>query len=317
MQRVADLRVRRRAPANPSRPRCPHSMAGVRAGRSTVGPGVRSSSPPPWRPSAVPARSSPSTTSPAAPGCRRPSSTATSPTRTSSSTPSSSGSPTRSCCRSCSARSPSSAPTTGQALRAVIAAFVALIEDEPELYRFAYAQAGRAGRADLVAATEHQIAEALAELMVARLAEAGRPTGPAMTWAYGVVGMVQLASHWWSAARTVSSAELVDQLTALADGGLSTLLPGPPGLIRGIADERARGAGGLRGRGHRRGRRRSRPGRRGLRWPRASTPWPGTSSGPAGWPRRSPRATSLRDHAHRTARRGPRRPRPTCGATPG
>ena len=107
----------------------------------------------------------------------------------------------------------------------MIAAFVALIEDEPELYRFAYAQAGRAGRADLVAATEHQIAEALAALMVARLAEAGRPTGPAQTWAYGVVGMVQLAAHWWSTARTVPSAELVDQLTALAHGGLSTLLP--------------------------------------------------------------------------------------------
>ena len=47
----------------------------------------------------------------------------------------------------------------------------------------------------------------------------------AMTWAYGVVGMVQLASHWWSVARTVPAPQLVEQLTALADGGLSTLLP--------------------------------------------------------------------------------------------
>ena len=53
-------------------------------------------------------------------------------------------------------------PDDRSTLRAVIAAFVALIEDEPELYRFAYAQAGRSGRADLVAATEHEIAEALA-----------------------------------------------------------------------------------------------------------------------------------------------------------
>jgi AcrR family transcriptional regulator len=111
------------------------------------------------------------------------------------------------------------------ALRAVIAAFVALIEDEPELYRFAYAQAGRSGRADLVAATEHEIAEALAGFMSARLAEAGRPTDAARTWAYGIVGMVQLAAHWWSTARTVPAPELVDQLTALADGGLATLLP--------------------------------------------------------------------------------------------
>src|SRR3982751_6968866 len=49
-----------------------------------------------------------------------------------------------------------------EGLRTVIAAFVSLIEDEPELYRFAYAHSGRSGRADLVAATEHEIAEALA-----------------------------------------------------------------------------------------------------------------------------------------------------------
>ena len=111
------------------------------------------------------------------------------------------------------------------ALRAVITAFVALIEEEPELYRFAYAYTGRSGRADLVAGTEHQIADALAARMATRLAEAGRPTDAASSWAYGVVGMVQLAAHWWSRARTVSAAELVEQLTALADGGLSTLLP--------------------------------------------------------------------------------------------
>jgi AcrR family transcriptional regulator len=110
-------------------------------------------------------------------------------------------------------------------LHAVIGAFVSLIEEEPALYRFAYAHTGRAGRADLVAATEREIAEALGRLMGDRLAAAGRPSEPAMTWAYGVVGMVQLAAHWWSAARTVTSAELVEQLTELADGGLTALLP--------------------------------------------------------------------------------------------
>ena len=112
-------------------------------------------------------------------------------------------------------------------LRAVIGAFVRLIEDEPALYRFAYAQAGRSGRADLVAATEHQIAEALGRLMAERLASAGRPIEPAMTWAYGVVGMVQLAAHWWAGSRLVSPADLVDQLTGLAYGGLGALLPPP------------------------------------------------------------------------------------------
>jgi AcrR family transcriptional regulator len=112
-----------------------------------------------------------------------------------------------------------------QRLRSVIAAFVQFVEDEPALYRFAYANAGRSGRADAVAGTELGVAEALAGLMRDRLAGAGRPTENAATWAYGVVGMVQLAAHWWSGARTVPASELVDQLTALAWGGLSTLLP--------------------------------------------------------------------------------------------
>jgi AcrR family transcriptional regulator len=110
-------------------------------------------------------------------------------------------------------------------LHAVVAAFVAIIEEEPALYRFAYAHVGRSGRTDLVAATERQIAEALGAAMGERLAEAGRPTAAAMTWAYGIVGMVQLAAHWWSGARTVPAPELVEQLTALADGGLGALLP--------------------------------------------------------------------------------------------
>ena len=66
-------------------------------------------------------------------------------------------------------------------LHAMVGAFVQLIEDEPALYRFAYAQAGRSGRADLVAATEHEIAQALGRLMAERLASAGRPIEPAMT----------------------------------------------------------------------------------------------------------------------------------------
>ena len=109
-------------------------------------------------------------------------------------------------------------------LRAVVAEFVAVVEEEPALYRFAYAHAGRSGRADLVAATEREVAEALGRLIAERLAAAGRDPAPAMTWSYGVVGMVQLATHWWSAARGCTSTELVDQLTALAAGGLVLLL---------------------------------------------------------------------------------------------
>jgi AcrR family transcriptional regulator len=116
-------------------------------------------------------------------------------------------------------------PDERTALRAVVAAFVALIEDDPELYRFGYAQAGRSGRADLVADAERVVGQALEEHLAARLAEAGLPTEPATTWAYGVVGMVQLAAHRWSDTRHVPSSDLVDHLTELAYGGLGALLP--------------------------------------------------------------------------------------------
>jgi AcrR family transcriptional regulator len=116
-------------------------------------------------------------------------------------------------------------PDDRAGLRAVIAAFVSLIEDEPALYRFAYAHTGRSGRHDLVAATEREVAETLGRLMADRLTAAGRPADAAMTWAYGVVGMVQLATHWWSSARTVPADQLVEQLTDLGESGLGALLP--------------------------------------------------------------------------------------------
>src|SRR3954451_19828231 len=104
-------------------------------------------------------------------------------------------------------------PDDRDRLHAVIAPFVELVDQEPALYRFAYAHAGRSGRTHLVAATEREIAEALCRSMGQRLVEAGRPPEPAMTWAYGVVGMVQLAAHWWSASRSMPAADLVEQLT--------------------------------------------------------------------------------------------------------
>jgi uncharacterized sodium:solute symporter family permease YidK len=83
-----------------------------------------------------------------------------------------------------------------------------------------------------VAATERKVAETLGRLMADRLAAAGRPADAAMTWAYGIVGMVQLATHWWSTARTVPADQLVEQLTDLGEGGLGALLPA---VVRGSA----------------------------------------------------------------------------------
>jgi AcrR family transcriptional regulator len=107
-------------------------------------------------------------------------------------------------------------------LRALITAFVRLIQEEPSLYHFAYT--GRSGGSNRVEAAEREIAEALSAIMTERLRAAGRPTEPATTWAYGLVGMVQLTAHWWSANRSMPADDLVEQLTALAHGGLAALL---------------------------------------------------------------------------------------------
>ncbi len=116
-------------------------------------------------------------------------------------------------------------PDDRSRVRAVVTAFVQVVEDEPVLYRFAHASAGRAGRPDPLAATERQVAEALGRQLAARLAAAGHPSDGAMTWAVGVVGMVHLTALWWAGTRDLPAADLVEQLTALASGGLTTLLP--------------------------------------------------------------------------------------------
>ena len=46
-----------------------------------------------------------------------------------------------------------------------------------------------------------------------------------MTWAYGVVGMVQLATHWWSTSPHRAGHRLVDQLTDLGQAASAALLP--------------------------------------------------------------------------------------------
>ena len=86
----------------------------------------------------------------------------------------------RSCCRGCSGEIAAEHADDRAALRAVIAAFVALIEDEPELYRFAYAHAGRVGPGR--PGGRHRAPDrrgARRRVMAARLADAGRPTGAA------------------------------------------------------------------------------------------------------------------------------------------
>jgi AcrR family transcriptional regulator len=110
-------------------------------------------------------------------------------------------------------------------LRGTISAYVSLVVQEPQLYRFVFAHNSLARGGDFVASMEATIAQALSALMADRLRLAGADSGGAEPWAYGVVGMVQLAAHRWMDHQTMSADALVDYLCALAWQGLSGVLP--------------------------------------------------------------------------------------------
>jgi AcrR family transcriptional regulator len=109
--------------------------------------------------------------------------------------------------------------------RAVIRAYVESVASEPELYAFVFAHNNEVGDTDeIVATTERMVAEALASLIGGRLRAMRMDSGGAEVWAYGIIGMVQLATHWWVDHRTMSTDALVDYLTMLAWGGLDGVL---------------------------------------------------------------------------------------------
>lgn len=117
----------------------------------------------------------------------------------------------------------SDAATIGRVVRA----FVSVVDDEPELYRFALAHASSGRDGDFVATTERRVAQLLSALLGDRLRVLGADSGGAEVWAFGIVGMVQLATQRWFDQRTMSADALVDYLTALVTGGLSGVLTAP------------------------------------------------------------------------------------------
>ena len=121
-------------------------------------------------------------------------------------------------------------------IRAVITAYVQVLVDEPELYAFVIAHSGQGRGGDFVAATERVVAQALATVLGDRLRALRMDSGGALPWAFGLVGMVQLAAHWWATERSMSAEALVDYLTLLAVGGLDGVLGagGAPGGRSGV-----------------------------------------------------------------------------------
>lgn len=110
---------------------------------------------------------------------------------------------------------------------AAIAAYLRLIENDPEVYRFVVhrplvdRELGGDPVADLVSMVGDQVAEVIAD----QLRAAGADPAPAVPWGHGVVGMVRSAAdNWLARPAGTSRDELADHLTALAWTGLSRVV---------------------------------------------------------------------------------------------
>jgi AcrR family transcriptional regulator len=116
-------------------------------------------------------------------------------------------------------------------VRAVIGAYLHLVEDDPEVYRFIVnapiLPPGERPQGDVAAGMTGRIAEHVAGIVV----DAGSRVDPATAhlWGVALVGMVRAAADTWlaegAAASGRSAERLADDLTALAWDGLGSVRP--------------------------------------------------------------------------------------------
>lgn len=113
------------------------------------------------------------------------------------------------------------------ALASIIAAYVRLVEADPEVYRFVVSHPflERPAASDPVQRIAGTIADATARTITAQLRVAGARDSSADVLAHGLVAMIRTAAdRWISGPSRVPAAVLVSDLTHLAWGGLSAVL---------------------------------------------------------------------------------------------
>jgi len=112
--------------------------------------------------------------------------------------------------------------TARERTRATVGAFVDFVQREPELYAFmvrgALAPGAGFGEAGLVSEIGNQITLVLGTA----LRSAGKDSGPAEVWSYGIIGAVFVAAEWWLARPVISRDQLVDDLCTLLWDGLGS-----------------------------------------------------------------------------------------------
>lgn len=108
-------------------------------------------------------------------------------------------------------------------LEAAIDAYLTLVEEQSEIYRFLMHRAvteraeAHATVADFIRGLGGRLAAVLAEDLRSR----GLDAHAAEPWARGIVGMVQVAGDWWLEQKSMTRERLVDHLVTLLWTGLS------------------------------------------------------------------------------------------------
>lgn len=103
--------------------------------------------------------------------------------------------------------------------RQVVTAYVETVAADPEVYLYVMSSSSGPNR-DVVAESERMIAELLAAVLAERLRRLEMDFGGSLPWAYGIVGSVQLATHWWISNKSMSATDLIDYLTMMVWGGI-------------------------------------------------------------------------------------------------
>lgn len=121
-----------------------------------------------------------------------------------------------------------------------IEAYLRLIEQDPEVYRFVVhrplvdrtgadtrARKGPVDDADPVADLVSLVGDRAAAVIAAQLRSTGSDTAAAMPWGHGIVGLVRGAADNWLTRGGMTRAELATHLTDLAWAGLSGVVAPP------------------------------------------------------------------------------------------
>lgn len=106
-------------------------------------------------------------------------------------------------------------------LRSTVDSYVSFIERETNLYRFMVQHPPeRSGTVPGMSGLVDLIARRVAQVAGERLRAAGRDSGAAVPWAYGIIGLVHQAGDWWVDDRTMSRDTLITYLVNLLWDGL-------------------------------------------------------------------------------------------------